>query len=690
MGGNGTTGNQIAGDQVAGEQLAEDLLRARQRIVELEEAEARRLQAEQALRQSREQYRTLVEGTSQPITYCSLDGTIVFINQVGATNLGAPREMIIGSSVFDLLPDIADRTKDRIRQIISSQQGQTFEDWVALDSGSHCFESRFEPVRSSAGVVEGVQIVSLDVTQRKQAEEALKESEALWRTLTESSPDFVMLVDLEGRIRVANRTISELTIEAIIGTCHLDFLTGDSRAAAEACFAQVLASKQSGSYQVTYQTGPDQSRHFETRVGPVIQDGEVTSFVMTATDVTERREAEEERARLETQILHSQKLDSLGLFASGIAHDFNNLLMGIIGNADLALHALPRYSPERERIGVVVKTAQRCAELANQMLAYSGKGTLTRETIDLRILLHDMGDLLRASIADGTELEVDLAEGLPAIHADASQIHQVVMNLVINASEALGGEQGVVSLSLLEENCDANCRCRSDFPDAGDWPSGPSVLLQVSDTGCGMDDETRRRLFDPFFTTKFAGRGLGMAAVHGILRAHQAGIVVASAPKKGTTFKVYFPCADQEAETNVTTAAETWRPTGTVLVVDDEPIVRDVVEGALKQLGFQVLTAADGLEAVAMFQAHAEDLICVVLDLEMPKMGGGQALGEIRKLREDMPILLTSGYPEEAAAERFASTGRVGFIQKPYGVDALEEQMLLLLKPSAEPAGGRE
>ena len=510
-------------------------------------------------------------------------------------------------------------------------------------------------------------------------EEAQDQSEALWRTLIHSSPDFVMWVGLDGRIKLLNRFIAELSLDQIIGTHHLDLLTGDSRRVAEACFEQVLATKQAGFYQVEYPVGPGRSRHFDTRVGPVIRDGQVTSFVVTATDITERREAEAERAKLEAQVLHSQKLDSLGLLAGGIAHDFNNLLMGIIGNAELAHEALPRYSAPRERLDGVIEAAKRCAELASQMLAYSGKAAVAREPIDLRLLLVDMRELLRASLADHTALELDLAEGLPAIEADASQIHQVVMNLVINAVEAIGDDKGVVSLSLARGRCEPDCACRRVFPDAGQWPAGPCVVLTVSDTGGGMDDETGARLFDPFFTTKFTGRGLGMSAVHGILRGHKAGIVVDSRVGEGTTFQVHFPVGEEGSSAAATRTSAAGRPAGTILVVDDESIVRDVVSATLQQLGYEVVLAADGQEAVATFGQRHEELLCVILDVKMPRMGGEEALAELRKINAAVPVLLTSGYPEEDAAARFAGSGLAGFIQKPFGIRTLQDKLAAIV-----------
>jgi signal transduction histidine kinase/CheY-like chemotaxis protein len=415
----------------------------------------------------------------------------------------------------------------------------------------------------------------------------------------------------------------------------------------------------------------------ECRVSRFASQGQ-PHLLLIVDDIYERKRAEEERRKLAAQVQHSQKLESLGVLAGGIAHDFNNMLVGILGNAELALHELPLHSPARARCSDIVKNSRRCAELTNQMLAYSGKGKLLVEDVDLRMLIEDMADLLRSSVSKKVKLDFDLPSELPAIHADASQVCQVVLNLVINASEAIGDKPGRITVSARQETCERGCSCRKLFPDGEAWPGGPQIVLEVSDTGSGMDDETRSRIFDPFFSTKFAGRGLGLAAVHGIVRGHRGGLEVDSEPGRGTRFRVCFPALERSgiAARRVGEASDDdWHGSGTVLLADDEETVRRVAKAMVETMGFKVITAKDGEEAVEIFRKHQSDIICVIIDFKMPRMDGVEACCRLREIRADVPILLSSGFGEAEASDRFGKQGLSGFIQKPYGLEALRERL---------------
>jgi signal transduction histidine kinase len=313
-------------------------------------------------------------------------------------------------------------------------------------------------------------------------------------------------------------------------------------------------------------------------------------------DITDLKRAEEERRQLEAQIQHTQRLESLGVLAGGIAHDFNNLLTVILGNTDLALRDTPPGSPAREMLSEVKSAASRASVLTNQMLAYSGRGAFVVGTLELSRLVEEMGQLLHVSLPDKVQLELDLAADLPAIEADASQVHQIVMNLVTNAAEAIGDESGVITVHTCMLEADRACLAEARLVE--ELPEGPYVCLQVSDTGCGMDAETQAKLFDPFFTTKFVGRGLGLAAVHGIVRGHRGAIRVRSEVGKGTTVTVLLPysaeAAAVTAEPLAGQSADPLPPAGTVLVVEDEPGVRDLAKTMLERAGFVVLTAGDG------------------------------------------------------------------------------------------------
>lgn len=392
-----------------------------------------------------------------------------------------------------------------------------------------------------------------------------------------------------------------------------------------------------------------------------------------ARDITDRKRAEEEHVNLEKQLLHTQKLESLGVLAGGIAHDFNNLLTAIVGNTDLALLRLNPESPVRDNLQRIEQAANRASDLAKQMLAYSGKGKFVIEPIDLNRLVVEMTHMLQVSISKKAVLRFNFAESLPSVDADATQLRQIIMNLVINASEAIGNKSGVIAINT---GC---MQCDKKYLNSG-WlneqiAEGLYVWLEIADTGCGMDKDTVSKIFDPFFTTKFTGRGLGMAAVLGIVRGHKGAIRVYSEPGRGSTFKVLLPAGEKPKELfNENNQRQTaWKGTGTVLLVDDEETVIGIGSEMLKELGFDVLTAMDGREALELFRQNQDNICCIILDLTMPHLDGEQTFRELRQIRHDVKVIMSSGYNEQEINQRFAGKGLAGFIQKPYKLSTLKE-----------------
>ncbi|GAW68238.1 signal protein [Geoanaerobacter pelophilus] len=397
----------------------------------------------------------------------------------------------------------------------------------------------------------------------------------------------------------------------------------------------------------------------------------VEYLLAVARDLRERLRLEEERRSLEQKLLQTQKLESLGVLAGGIAHDFNNILMAILGNADLALMRLSNESPALENLKNIEKAAARAADLAKQMLAYSGKGRFVVETIDLNNLLEEMMHMLQVSISKKAVLRLNLTNPLPSVEVDATQIRQIIMNLVINASEAIGDKSGVIAITTGCMDCD-----RSYLKDV--WlieniSEGLYVYLEIADTGCGMDEDTLSRIFEPFFTTKFSGRGLGMAAVLGIVKGHKGAIKVYSELGKGTSFKILIPSSDRPASFfNCNDSTADWHGSGTVLLVDDEETVRGIGAAMLKELGFDPLTAVDGRAAIDIFKDRP-DIGLVILDLTMPHMDGEQCFRELRQLKPDLKVIMTSGYNENEVTPKFVGKGLAGFIQKPYKLSVLKE-----------------
>ncbi|MEM1180330.1 MAG: response regulator [Acidobacteriota bacterium] len=388
--------------------------------------------------------------------------------------------------------------------------------------------------------------------------------------------------------------------------------------------------------------------------------------VLLAEENEHRRHLEAERAKLQERNERSEKLESLGLMAGGIAHDFNNILMAILGNADLSLEEEGLSDPVERRLRAISDAGRRAAELCQQMLAYAGKGHFEEREISLSTLAGETLDILRVSIADDIEVIIELDPKVPAVLGDPSKISQLVLNLLSNAAEAIGsrGELRLVT-GLRHLTAEDNERLVLAEP----ITEGPYVFVRVQDDGEGMDEETRRRLFDPFFTTKFAGRGLGMAAALGILRSHGGAISVESTPGEGTVVEAYFPALDHAAgETTPQTPefVRRWSPTGTILVVDDEAVVRDVVELILRNTGFKVLTASGGQRAIEIFEAQHASIAGVVMDLTMPGMDGLATFERMREISPDVRVLLSSGYSGDTLIERYLDKGFAGFVAKPY------------------------
>ena len=390
-------------------------------------------------------------------------------------------------------------------------------------------------------------------------------------------------------------------------------------------------------------------------------------------EIADRRRAEEEREQLEVKMRHVQRLEEIGVLAGGIAHDFNNILTTIISNAQLSLESMPGGSDSSGSINEVLKASKKAAGLCQQMLAYSGKGHFSLETLDLNSLVEELAGMLSVSISKKASLEVQLDPELKAIEGDASLLSQVVMNLITNASESLGDESGSITVSTSVRECPEETFATTLGHD--ELAAGSYVVLEVSDSGSGMDEETVERLFDPFFTTKFAGRGLGMAAVLGIVRSHHAAIRVESQLRKGTTFTLFFKALRRparELRRRDSSARMLSQGSGRVLVVDDEPQVLRAVQRVLTARGFDVTIARNGREAVALFTEHVDELTCVVLDLTMPVMDGQEAFEHMREIDSSVPVVMVSGYHEVELERRFGEGARpAAFVKKPFDINDL-------------------
>jgi PAS domain S-box-containing protein len=523
-----------------------------------------------------------------------------------------------------------------------------------------------------------------DVVLRKKSEAALRESEGRYRSLVENIPLGIALIDRNSRIVMVNSTQAKWFGHAPAWFAgRLCFEVFEKREEiCPHCPGQV--SMDSGDLStLETETVRDDGTRFSTQIRTVplySGNGETSGFIMVVENISERKRIEEEHRQMEKQMLHSQKLESLGILAGGIAHDFNNILMSIMGNADLALMRVNKESPVVENLHQIEKASARAADLAKQMLAYSGRGKFVVENLDLNCLLEEMLHMLEVSISKRAVLRLNLTRPLPTVEVDATQVRQVVMNLVINASEAIGDKSGVIAITTGCMDCDKNYL--KDVWLTENIGEGLFVFVEIADTGCGMNKETLARIFDPFFTTKFSGRGLGMAAVLGIVRGHKGAIKVYSELGRGTSFKILLPASGRPTDLfNHGTQADDWQGSGTVLLVDDEETVRGIGAAMLRELGYSPITADDGQEAIRIFQ-ETPDITLVILDLTMPHMDGEQCFRELRRINPKVKVIISSGYNEQEVTQKFMGKGLAGFIQKPYKVSELKDTIRSLRLPA--------
>jgi PAS domain S-box-containing protein len=492
-------------------------------------------------------------------------------------------------------------------------------------------------------------------------------SETRFRTLADHVPALIAELDGRGRFTFASAAYRDLLGHdpaKLIGTTPETLVHSDELPDARTEMARALAERGRvrGLHRVRHADGS--WRWFETAGRAYLTAGGEVRLVSVGRDVTEARRAEAERARLEAQMQEVQRLESLGVLAGGIAHDFNNLLAVILGNAALLEGDAGGENERRERLRRIRAAGRHAEALTDQMLAYAGKSLGERVPLDLSGLVRETADLLRASVSRKCRLDLDLRDDLPGVRGDPTQLRQVLLNLVSNASETFGARGG--RLQVRTRASEADAAALADGFGSAERPPGVWVALEVEDDGPGIAAELRGRIFEPFFSTRGAGRGLGLAAVLGIASAHGGVVQVESEPGRGTTFRVLLPPCEALPATVAGSAPAERRapPPGLVLVVDDDEGVAEVAQGLLEQAGFRAERALGGRAALARVRAGGVD--AVVLDLVMPDLSGAEVLRVLSAERPELPVVLTSGDKRELASERLGGAGAFAFVQKPF------------------------
>ena len=624
-------------------------------------------EAQEALARSERNFRELLEKLGEGFGIVDPEERFAYANLSAARIFGVGPGELVGRSLREFVDEA---TYARIlAQTALRRQGvaSTYEIQIRRPDGeSRTVALTASPFHSETGEFIGADGLFMDVTERKRAELALKESEERYRELFNNSTDaiFWIRVDEGGTFWVEAINPAE---EALLGTrseevCGRRLEELLPRPMAETVLANFRRCLEGGvptryEERVELASGP---KVFLTQLVPIRSpQGTIVRLVGFSQDITQAKQAEE-------AMRQAQKLESLGVLAGGIAHDFNNLLTAILGNLNLAQLKSAPESPALPYLENVERTVLKAAELTKQMLAYSGRGRFVVKPHDLNQVVQEMIHLLNVSLSKKVQLRFELSPDLPTIEADAAQIQQVVMNLVTNASEAIGDRDGVIAIATRAQHLDEGL-LRTVLLGQFLKP-GLHAVLEISDTGSGIPPEIMGRIFDPFFTTKQSGRGLGLSAMQGILRGHHAGIRIQSEPGRGTTFTLYFPVAAGAVPRSETPAlrSEDRHFHGRVLLADDEEEVRASTAAMLETLGFEVVTVADGQEAVDLFERTGTRFDLILLDLTMPRLDGREAFRALRRIRPGIPVILYSGYSEHESLQDALDQGFAAFLQKPF------------------------
>jgi PAS domain S-box-containing protein len=615
-----------------------------------------------ALHESEEKYRTVLESSPDPIVVYDRAGLVTYINPAFVKTFGWNQQELLGKQI-DYVPEAelpeAMRTLTFLfegEKVPSFETRRLTKDGTVLD-----VQISAALMRNAIGEPIGNVVTLLDVTQRKVVEKALMASEEGNRLLIEGSPVGIGIVQ-DGEYAYVNPALVMMmgckSPEEIVGQSPLEFIVSEDRDSVMEKVGKILVgADNTANYKVRGIKKSGES--FVVSVWPRRTDylgkPALLAFVL---DVTEEN-------RLKAQLVHAQKMEAIGTLAGGVAHDFNNLLQVVLGYSGLLLAKTPPSSRQHDNLQKINSAARRGANLVKELLTFSRKTATSPCPLDLNHQVTEVGSLLERTIPKMIKIELRLGEDLSIIQADPNQLEQIILNLVVNARDAMP-DGGMVTLEtqnvvLDHEYCKAHLGAKP----------GTYVMLSVSDTGHGMNKEVLEHIFEPFYTTKDVGKGtgLGLSMVYGIVKQHDGYISCESQPGHGTTFRIYFPAVEKEEEEEVHEQVDVSSLPGgfeTLLMVDDEELVRDLGSDYLRQAGYTVLTASNGREALEVYQENQDDVCLVLLDLIMPEMGGRKCFKELLKINPKVKVLIVSGYTSDASEKDVFELGAGGFVKKPY------------------------
>ncbi len=630
-------------------------------------------------------YRLLVENMEDIVFTTDLSLQLTYVSPSIEKVLGYTPEERMGQPIQErLAPESFKLAADTLSPEIDREQDSSVDPYRVItlelgylhkDGSLRVLETAVKGLRDQEEKLIGIFGFSRDVTARKRAEEARNGTLVEWDTIFQAIGQPVLILDPQSKIIAANLAVQKATgqpLEILRGKpCYEVFHRSDHPPSG--CPFQKMMT--SGSPETVEMEAEALGGIYLVSCTPISDaDGHLKKVIHIATDITEPKRLERERLEMERRLQQMEKSESLGRMAGAIAHHFNNLLGVVIGNLEMALWDLPSASSTRDNLEEALKASRRAAEVSALMLAYLGKTLVRREPLDVVQVLREAQPLLSASLPKEVRLKTDSSVPKLIIRADALHLRQILTNLVVNAGEAMGDRVGEVAVSVSVIPA-AEIRLLRFFPVNWEPREESYLCLSVSDEGGGMDSSILEKIFDPFFTTKLTGRGLGLAVVLGLAGAQEGALAVETKAGRGTTFRVFLPLPDQallpaREEEAIPTAPQPGR--GWVLVVEDEASVRKMDQALLRRLGYEEVTAVDGIEALEVFRRHQDRIGCVLLDLTMPRLDGWQTLTALRALRPDLPVILASGYSQAQAMEGAPAEKPQVFLTKPYSMADLK------------------
>jgi len=680
-----------AHDLVLKDNLSRLLPAVERELREAEERRRRRL-AEQELRESEERYRLHFNHVRDLIYAVDQDSRLTSVSPSVRQLLGYAPEELVGQRLEDTQILAPESLRHALAQLARQQDGDassstTEYEFVAKDGAPLYAEVTSAPLFRH-GRPCGMVSVARDVSERKRAEEELRKERDFNKKLIEASPAFFVAISPELKTIMMNQVMLNAlgyTLGEVVGTHYLNkFVPERERPAVLQVFNDLRYKKVSTVNENHVLTKDGRELLVEWHGMPVVgENGELEFFFGLGLDITERKRAEEEQRKLQEQLRQAQKMEAIGTLAGGVAHDFNNILTGILGQAQmLKLHSSPG-SEAYEAAQVIEKAAQRGAQLTQQLLGFARKGQMQNVLVDLHEVIGDVIQLLSRTIPKNISIVKEFHAPRATIIGDPGQMEQMLLNLAINARDAMpeGGElKFATELVRIEASY---VRTHADIE------RGEYVCVSVADTGCGIPKEIQPRIFEPFFTTKEPGEGTGMglAMVYGIVKSHKGTIEVASEVGQGTTFKIYLPLAEQPDKAERPEREEVFaRGSGRILLVDDEELIRDIGRDILNHLGYEVVTAADGEQAVEYYKEHADEIDLVIIDMIMPRMDGRKCFRKLKEINPNVKAVLSTGYAVDALAQELLEEGMMGYVQKPYRIEQLAETVARAIagKPPAE------